>query len=692
MAKAALAALALLSLVPHASSFAATAALKQSQAGELMGARALNRRTTTIMQGAWSSPRGENRHDLARDGREDGLPGRPGGDGRVGGSEDIRLSPGARRMTPAERIDAMVSPMETGVVSNQLNAKGISQKQTLQDAISAGDDWWAGDAIDLKPTTSLPADWVQEQSAGATYFRNTVTGVTTRTRPQVDAGVLESTPTWARPGHSYFDETLDRAFPCLYESIGELELPVQVVDEADQVPTSRTETLVRRHVEYIDKIDEPEPQSGRDNARGRSGLGEEDETGALIGRIMQVEDEQRQQQQQQTAAASALPGVVEVTVGLSKESAGPVAGAIESRYDGSPARLAAAAGEEEPLIKLIRNNEEEDGGATVQACGQVDSLAPGDAGTETILRKIEAAALSGAGDLAPIQGIDAEGDLIQARDHDSTALGAANLAGFEAAAVGRGASRQVPEHLRPGNNAGQMNWAERQLAEAQQQQRPLSDLPGFAANFLKSQVADSRADSGGVGQEDVFDETPAWNPLPLIDPETGKLRKSVAKRRVLKTAADVPASSNPAAGPVEEAMPRSEEQQMDDVLQVLYKDGLEMLEVRNAGIDGKSSSALLSANGLVSSRALRARSGALYPPWRICVRLAPVCCRVGGEGGEGRGCWANAGPGWCWCRGVAAVCSMRRPWLSGGFIFILDSTITMAGGGGADRRGGCVRS
>ena len=33
---------------------------------------------------------------------------------------------------------------------------------------------------------------------------------------------------------------------------------------------------------------------------------------------------------------------------------------------------------------------------------------------------------------------------------------------------------QVPEHLRPGNNAGQMNWAERQLASAQQNQRPLA--------------------------------------------------------------------------------------------------------------------------------------------------------------------------------------------------------------------------
>ena len=107
---------------------------------------------------------------------------------------------------------------------------------------------------------------------------------------------------------------------------------------------------------------------------------------------------------------------------------------------------------------------------------------------------------------------------------------------------------------------------------------------------------------------------------------------------------------------------------MDDVLQMLYRDDLEILDARNAGIDGKSSSALLSANGLVSSRALRARSGALYPPWRISVRLAPVCCRAGGEGGEGRGSSANAGPGWCWCRGVAAVCCLCRPWLSGGFI------------------------
>ena len=60
-----------------------------------------------------------------------------------------------------------------------------------------------------------------------------------------------------------------------------------------------------------------------------------------------------------------------------------------------------------------------------------------------------------------------------------------------------------------------------------------------------------------------------WNPLPLIDPETGELAKSVRKRRVLKTARDVSASAAappPAATPA--PPPRREELQMEDVLQV----------------------------------------------------------------------------------------------------------------------------
>ncbi|MGB1596136.1 MAG: hypothetical protein ACPIOQ_25470 [Promethearchaeia archaeon] len=73
-------------------------------------------------------------------------------------------------------------------------------------------------------------------------------------------------------------------------------------------------------------------------------------------------------------------------------------------------------------------------------------------------------------------------------------------------------SRAVPEHLLPGNNAGQMNWAEQQLARAQQSQRPLSDLPGFAANFLKNQ----QQTEGGVGGEEEYEEHALFNPG-LID-------------------------------------------------------------------------------------------------------------------------------------------------------------------------------
>ena len=118
------------------------------------------------------SPGGENRHDLAKQGppqRGSRVPesppesrARPGGDGLVGGAE-LRMVDGARRMTPAERIDAMVTPMETGIIRNQKDASGMSQKQTLQDTVSAGDDWWAGDTIDLSSDpNALPPGWVEQ--------------------------------------------------------------------------------------------------------------------------------------------------------------------------------------------------------------------------------------------------------------------------------------------------------------------------------------------------------------------------------------------------------------------------------------------------------------------------------------------------------------------------------------------------
>ena len=80
--------------------------------------------------------------------------------------------------------------------------------------------------------------------------------------------------------------------------------------------------------------------------------------------------------------------------------------------------------------------------------------------------------------LAPIQAISAEGLVLPetptTQSEGSRDAGDAGRRTWDAVA-GRYSSA-VPEHLLPGNNAGQMNWAERQLAQAQQKQRALSPL------------------------------------------------------------------------------------------------------------------------------------------------------------------------------------------------------------------------
>eukprot|EP00802_Teleaulax_amphioxeia_P012344 Tamp_12386.p1 GENE.Tamp_12386~~Tamp_12386.p1 ORF type:complete len:308 (-),score=60.44 Tamp_12386:824-1747(-) len=186
-----------------------------------------------MQQGDWTSPGGENRRDLADQspaplqgssrapGSSAPAPGaRAGGDGRVGGNE-LRMADGARRMTPGERIDAMVSPMETGVLRDQKDAKGLSQKQTLQDTVSAGEDWWAGDSVDLSSDpNALPPGWVQqEMTRGAPVYYNTVTGIKTRTRPKMDMQLKKEARKWQGEGVGPLDADsalLDVAFPSSY--------------------------------------------------------------------------------------------------------------------------------------------------------------------------------------------------------------------------------------------------------------------------------------------------------------------------------------------------------------------------------------------------------------------------------------------------------------------------------------------
>ena len=66
-------------------------------------------------------------------------------------------------MTPGERIHHMGVPMQTGIITHEKDSAGMSQKQKLQETVSAGDDWWAGDTIDLSSDpNALPRDWSEE--------------------------------------------------------------------------------------------------------------------------------------------------------------------------------------------------------------------------------------------------------------------------------------------------------------------------------------------------------------------------------------------------------------------------------------------------------------------------------------------------------------------------------------------------
>ena len=224
-----------------------------------------------MQQGDWTTPGGDNRRDLASQISQDDVQrgngdsaARIGGDGVVGGSE-IRMAPGARRMTPGERIHAMGVPMETGVVSSQKNAKGISQKQTLQDSLSSGENWWAGESIDLHPESPLPPDWVESNvdefrvgSGRVKMYRNIVTGALTSERPRTEAKPSQKTE-WSdvatRQQYSQFhsiakedEQILNAALGAMYQQSSK---GVQVVGkngkgEMIEASFTETQTLMRK--------------------------------------------------------------------------------------------------------------------------------------------------------------------------------------------------------------------------------------------------------------------------------------------------------------------------------------------------------------------------------------------------------------------------------------------------------------
>lgn len=204
--------------------------------------------------------------------------------------------------------------------------------------------------------------------------------------------------------------------------------------------------------------------------------------------------------------------------------------------------------------------------------------------TDTILRKLDDFSDS---QLAPLQGINAEGLVIVA---EATAEAGTSMSqGTETRGNAKYQRRPVPEHLLPGNNAGQMNWAEQQLADAQQTNRPLSDLPGFAANYLTGKTGVEEEEE----EEEEYEQKANWNPIPWINPEVRAKEKR--GRKILKSAADSIPTPAPAAAPVAPA--KSDEELMRDVLGVLFIDDQKVMEAQTAGSNGKNSYELVQAQG-----------------------------------------------------------------------------------------------
>jgi len=95
-----------------------------------------------------------------------------------------------------------------------------------------------------------------------------------------------------------------------------------------------------------------------------------------------------------------------------------------------------------------------------------------------------------------------------------------------------------------GGCRGQLSWSEKQLAEAQQKNRPPGDLPGFAAPLPAAE--------GGKGEDQVI---PLWNPIPFINPEKNRvgIRKDVwTNYQGVKDDAPPPAEDQAGAGGQEE--------------------------------------------------------------------------------------------------------------------------------------------
>lgn len=125
------------------------------------------------------------------------------------------------------------------------------------------------------------------------------------------------------------------------------------------------------------------------NAEAASG--DEEETRTLIRKIM---NEVPRQEPDRKAATRGDLQASDGAGGSGRDQPAPESSrAMEAGYEGS--LVAGVADDDVPLIKLFGSNEERDAMPTLRDPGQQNAIEDRGVGTETILRKIEQADLSG---------------------------------------------------------------------------------------------------------------------------------------------------------------------------------------------------------------------------------------------------------------------------------------------------------
>ena len=311
----------------------------------------------------WTTPGGENNHELARNVEGPASP--TYSPGYQASRDAMRADPGARRMTPGERIHHMGVPMQTGIITHEKDSAGMSQKQKLQETVSAGDDWWAGDTIDLSSDpNALPRDWSEEvvPTSGHKVYRNKVTGMVTRTRPKREQ---EGTASWITGVAGNGNEEDKRLLNSVFPPLDDVGVGCGALESVKFEQMTQAETLMRGNLDAgIDHVGSGTYSSDED----------QDQTRTLMREILRQENGDTTD----SVIKTILHDVADLEMNALLSERGESVSGVSKEADLTDAESAPAVG------------------------------------TNTMLRRIrEGEPLEAGGGLAPILGISAEGVAIE---------------------------------------------------------------------------------------------------------------------------------------------------------------------------------------------------------------------------------------------------------------------------------------